>query len=120
MLPAPEGPRENGQVLGRLRRSEDEELHVTWLTWNDRLHVGLRLWRRRRRDGMWFPDRHRGVLVHLDELPAFLEAVAAAADLARAHLVTHPAPPAVLDAPAAEAGPTTAAPTRRRRRKGTA
>ena len=63
---------------------------------------------------MWFPDRHRGVLVHLDELPAFLEAVAAAADLARAHLTAHPAPPAVPDAPAApEAEPDP--PTRRRR-----
>src|SRR5207249_10331628 len=72
---------------------------------------------RRNRAGMWFPDRHRGVLVHLDELPAFLEAVAAAADLARAHLAAHPAPPAVPDAPAApEPGPATAPPTRRRRR----
>ena len=113
VLPAPPGPQENGQVLGRLRRSEDEELHVTWLTWNDRLHLGLRVWRRNRH-GLWFPDRHRGVLVHLDELAPFVQAVAAAADLARAHLTAHPAPPAVLDAPAApEAGPATARPRRK-------
>ena len=115
--PAPQGPQENGQLLGRLRRSDDEEVHVTWVEWRDRLHLGLRLWRLGR-DARWFPDRQRGLLIHLDELPAFCAAVATAADLAHAHLVAHPAPPAVPDAPAStEAEPATAPPTRRRRRK---
>ena len=117
VLPAPEGPQENGLRLATLRRGEDQELHVTWLEWKDRLHLGLRVWRRNRH-GLWFPDRHRGVLVHLDELAEFVEAVAAAADLARANLVAHPAPPTVPGAPAApEAGPATAVPTRRGRRR---
>ena|SRR5438552_9398167 len=81
---------ERGARIATLRRSDREELRVTLTEWQGERRVGLRVWRNTR--GRWFPDPRRGLTVGIPELPDFLDALAAAADSATAHLASRARP----------------------------
>lgn len=84
LLPAREGPVENGKRLATLYRGSSEEMRVNWAQMNGYPYLHLRLWRRGL-DGVWFPDRERGCTVKVRELAAFSEAVQVALELATGH-----------------------------------
>ena len=109
------GP-ERGSRIATLRRREGEELRVTLAEWEGETFVHLRVWRRDSR-GRWYPAR-RGLALRAGELPDVLDALSAAADCITALLANQAR--AQPDGSGPEAGPATVAPTRRRRRKGSA
>ncbi len=84
LLPAREGPVENGKRLATLYRGMSEEMRVNWAQMNGYPFLHLRLWRCGL-DGVWRSDRERGCTVKVRELAAFSEAVQVALELATGH-----------------------------------
>jgi hypothetical protein len=70
--------------LATARRSDDEEVRISWQTYEGRPFLSLRLWKRSS-DGSWWPDKTRGISIRLRELPDVAEGLAAAMDLASDH-----------------------------------
>ena len=77
-------PEEDGQRLATMQRGPDEEIRVTWRTYEGRPYVAIRFWTRKF-DGQWWPDKGRGISIRIRELPELATAVSAAIDLAEAN-----------------------------------
>lgn len=84
LLPAREGPVENGKRLATLYRGASEEMRVNWAHMNGYPFLHLRLWRCGL-DGVWRPDPVRGCTVKVRELASFADAVQVALELATGH-----------------------------------
>lgn len=73
-------PEENGVRLATIRRSEEEEVRLSWAEYNGRHFLNVRVWTRR--SSGWWPDREKGLTVRVRELPAFAEGLAKAVEMA--------------------------------------
>src|SRR3954447_1093621 len=87
----PEPPKENGQRVATLERSEFEQVRISWSEFEGKKFVSVRMWVKDR-DGQWWPDK-RGIALRVRELPALADAVVELLDLAAALSRERPAPP---------------------------
>lgn len=78
-----QAPEDRGKRLATVPRSDNEELRVSWDSYEGRPFLSIRLWRRG--EGGWWPAKDKGITVRLRELADLAEGVAAALELAEAH-----------------------------------
>src|SRR4051812_46465382 len=76
----PEPPKENGERIATLDRSDSEQIRINWPEFEGKKFASIRMWTKDR-EGQWWPDR-RGIALRVRELPALADAVAALLDLA--------------------------------------
>lgn len=74
-------PEENGERLVTIQRGEDEEVRLSWATYNGRPFLNVRVWKKDDA-GAWWPEKSKGLSVRVKELPAFAEGLAQAMDRA--------------------------------------
>lgn len=72
-------PVDTGERLATIRRSDSEELRVSWAEYEGHHFLSLRMWTQDI-DGDWWPDKTKGCTVRPRDLPAFAEGIAKALD----------------------------------------
>lgn len=78
---APADARGIDEPLATIRRSDVEEVRITWSTYRGNPYVGVRLWGKDRA-GKWWPDPKRGLSIRLAELAEARDAIGEAIRLA--------------------------------------
>lgn len=76
-------PQDTGRRLATLRRSESEEVRLSWNEYQGRPFLQLRLWTRDS-SGQWWPSKDKGLSLKVRELPDLADGLAEALDLAAA------------------------------------
>jgi hypothetical protein len=77
-----QSPSDDGVPLATIGRDGNRELRIRWKTFKNFDYLDVREWSRRDASSPFWPTKGKGVTIKKHELPAVLEAVAAAARLA--------------------------------------
>src|SRR4051794_36503728 len=80
----PDPPKENGERIATLDRSDSEQIRIHWAEFGGKKFVSIRMWVKDA-DGQWWPDK-RGIALRVREIPALADAVVELLDLAGAEL----------------------------------
>jgi hypothetical protein len=83
-------PQDDGERIGVIHISEDEEIRISWCTYNDRPYVNIRTCTRK--NGSWWPEPRKGLTIRIRELPELAEVVAALLDRAEKYHKEHREP----------------------------
>jgi hypothetical protein len=74
-------PRENGERLAKIDRSETEQIRINWSEYEGKQFLAIRMWKRGD-DGQFWPDPKRGISIRVRELADLADGIAAAINLA--------------------------------------
>jgi hypothetical protein len=78
-------PDEHGTRVAVIKRSKDEEIRISWCTYEDRPYVNVRLWKVGEDGATWYPQKEKGLTFRIRELPDLADAVAELLILAQSY-----------------------------------